>query len=139
MPSATEAARAKGGSGNGKILRGEHLYNAKPRVESVTVTFSQVRDPGPMFNSPLIAEFDATVLDQDCMALNKTNIRKLASVLGDDYSKWAGAVCEVARAMVNNPSTGKQAWGLIIMTVKPKGSRKVADVSGAINDDDVPF
>jgi len=139
MPSATETVQSKGGQGNGKILKGQHLYDAKPRVESVTVTFATVRDPGPLFNSPLIADFDGEVLGQNSMALNKTNIKRLVSVLGDDYSKWTGAVCTVERMRVTNPSTSALAWGLVITTVKAKGQRKAVNVEVGISDDDVPF
>ena len=73
------------------------------------------------------------------MALNKTNIKRLVSVLGDDYAQWTGAVCTVERTRVTNPSTGALAWGLVITAVKAKGQRKMVNVEVGISDDDVPF
>lgn len=127
MPSAIEAARSSGG-GSGKILKGQHLYDAKPkRLAEVTVTFEVVRDPGPQFNSPLIADFSIPCLDQDCVALNKTNCRRLALLLGDDYGKWAGAKVTFERVLTKNPSTKQQAMGLMVVSASAAGSKKVVE------------
>ena len=136
MPSAMDAARSRGG-GSGKILKGQHLYDAKPkRLSEVTVTFREVRDPGPQFNSPLIADLSTACLDQDSVALNKTNIKRLTSLLGDDYDKWAGAKVTFERVLTNNPSTHQQAMGLLVVSASAAGSKKVMEYDAS---DDVPF
>lgn len=136
MPSATEAARSRGGQ-SGKILKGQHLYDAKPkRLSEVTVTFKEVRDPGPQFNSPLIADLATPCLDQESVALNKTNVKRLASLLGDDYAEWAGAKVTLERILTNNPQTKTQAMGLIVVSVIAAGSKKVLEYDAT---EDVPF
>jgi hypothetical protein len=136
MPSAMDAARSRGGQ-SGKILKGQHLYDAKPkRLTEVMVTFKVVRDPGPQFNSPLIADLATPCLDQDSVALNKTNIKRLTSLLGDDYEKWAGAKVTFERYLTNNPQTGQQAMGLVVTSASAAGSKKVLEYDAS---DDVPF
>jgi len=136
MPSAIGAAQSRGGQ-SGKLLKGQHLYDAKPKkLTEVTVTFREVRDPGPQFNSPLIADLATPCLDQDAVPLNKTNIKRLVSLLGDDYEKWAGAKVTFERVLTNNPSTHQQAMGLLVTAAQAPGSKKVMEYDAS---DDVPF
>lgn len=120
MPSAKDAMDSKGESLS--LLKGEDLYNAKPKLNEITVKFKTVRDPGADFFSPLVADLETEVLGKQALPLNKTNVKKLIELSGtDDYDKWAGARVTVERVLTNNPKKhGEQSMGLLVNAYKNK-------------------
>jgi hypothetical protein len=57
------------------------------------------------------------------IALNKTNIKALVRLIGDDYDEWPGHEVTFTRTRVTNPTTHQPAVGLEVADVK-KTKRK---------------
>jgi len=129
MASASKTAKARGGAER-PLLKGSDL---KKTERTITVFVHLVRESPEEWSSPLVMDIDET---HGCtaMALNKSNIKRLVSLIGDDYEEWAGYDMTFEKVRVNNPQTRQMADGLVVDSVK-KSKRKPKPVSG----DDVPF
>jgi hypothetical protein len=129
MVSATKAAASRGGAER-PLLKGSDL---KKSEATVTVFVHAVREAPDEWRSSLVMDIEET---HGCtaVALNKTNVKRLVSLIGDDYEEWAGYEVTFAKVRVTNPTTRQPAVGLEVETVK-KSKRKPKPVS----DDDIPF
>jgi hypothetical protein len=129
MASATKTAKARGGDG-AALLKGSNLPKSK---KSVTVFVNAVREAPDEWKSPLVMDIDP-VYECGTIALNKTNVKLLVQMIGDDYEAWAGYEVTFAKVLVNNPQTHRMTAGLLVESVnKTKRKPKV------IEDDSVPF
>jgi hypothetical protein len=132
MPSATELL----GPGGASLLRAVDLPENQKQL---VVTFKEVRRPPEGIRAKLIAELtQEPVPGRNCLPLNDTNIRALVSLLGDDYSKWAGASVLLYKIPVRNPQTNQMTWGLRVHDAKA-ASGKIAGKKRSEPDDEVPF
>lgn len=129
MASATKTTRARGGGGPA-LLKGSDIPKSAQRV---TVFVNQVREAPEQWGSPLVADIDE-VHGAKAIALNKTNVKHLVRLIGDDYDDWAGFEVTFEKVRVNNPTTGEMTTGLEVAGVK-KSKRKPKPPS----DDEVPF
>jgi len=116
MPSATELI----GPGGIGLLRASDLPAGTTQI---SVVFDHVEHLENLA-SPLIAHLTEEVIPgRGAIPLNKTNIRALVELLGDDYEQWAGANVTFTKVPVNNPQTKAATWGLRVMSAKPDVSR----------------
>ena len=129
MASATKAAASRGGAER-PLLKGSDL---KKSEQTVTVFVHAVREAPEEWRSSLVMDIEET---HGCtaIALNKTNVKRLALLIGDDYETWAGYEVTFTKVRVNNPTTHMPAIGLEVDTVK-KSKRKPKPAAA----DDVPF
>lgn len=108
MPSATELV----GPGGPGILRAADLPAG---MNTFTVTFVSV-EHRPELASKLLATTEEEIVPGiSAIGLNKTNIRALVQLLGDDYSQWAGARVTFSRVPTTNPTTGRPGWGIRVV------------------------
>ena len=132
MPSASKLL----GPGGASLLRASDLPENQKQL---VVAFKEVRLPPEGIRANLIAELSKEpVPGRNCLPLNDTNIRALVELLGDDYSKWAGASVLLYKIPVRNPQTGQMTWGLRVHDAKPAGG-KVAGKKHQEPEGEVPF
>jgi hypothetical protein len=123
MASAKELRAKRGGWTGGRLLKGSDL---PLKQYGVTVFFHDVIEAPENFGSPLVAKIDETQ-DAKWFAINVTNMGKLESEIGDDFTKWGGYEVTMKKVEVKNPQTGLPAIGLEITEVK-KSKRKAEPV-----------
>jgi hypothetical protein len=106
----------KGGTST-PILRGSDL---PPKTAQIVVKCVDIRDPGPRFRSPLVMDIEP-VKGKGTIALNATNTRKLAELLGDgnklDERKARGKRFRFVVVLVNNPATKKATRSLSLDSI----------------------
>lgn len=150
MPSAKKLADSKGGGGGESLLHGSDFPKGSPTLQ---VKIIAAREAPVNFKSPLILDIEEKVPGKTALALNVTNTRALADLLGDDYFDWPGATITITRVPTRNPSTGEQAWGISVTDAQPfRGKRKPEPSAkpakagkpskvkpGSTQDDEIPF
>lgn len=145
MPSATKLADQKGGGSGANLIHGSDL-----KKTTLTVRVQAAREAPQTFSSPVILDIEEPdgLPGKQAVALNATNTRTLAEILGDEIDDWAGATVTFTRIKQRNPKTGDETWGLAVTDAKPYKSRgkaksKAAPVSKSkpqtSDEDDVPF
>lgn len=117
MGSATKAATSR--STSEPLLKGVDL---KKSELSVTVFVVGAREAPATWNSPIILDIEENH-GFKAMALNKTNTRKLAEMISDDFEEWVGYEITLAKVRVNDPSTGGMTDGLEVEAAR-KSKRK---------------
>lgn len=132
MPSARELADARGGGGGANLLHGADVK--KPQIE---VTIVAAREAPATFKSPIILDIEEVIPGKTAIALNVTNTRALAEMLGDDFYKWPGAKVTFARVPQRNPQTNVQTWGLAV--VAATAAKTKVKKTRHKEDDDIPF
>ena len=124
MPSATKTATARGGDG-APLLKASELPKSK---NEVTVFVHAVREAPEEWKSPLILDIDETY-GAAALALNKTQVKALVTLIDDDYEKWAGYEVTLSKIRVTNPTTHQPTWGFEITAAKKsKRKPKVSEV-----------
>lgn len=102
---------ADSGSGASSFLKGTDL---KKSERSITVKCTAIRKPGEGFLSPLIMDVECSLEGKTSFPLNKTNIKRLAELVGDDLEKAVGQKFRLEKVLVNNPKTNQMTYSLII-------------------------
>lgn len=113
MPSAQSTLDQRKGDAI-PLLKGSDLPLKTARVK---IRLREVREAPADFGSPMIADLAEPVFDRAAFPLNKTNIKHLIELLGDDYAKWVGKTLLLEKIRVNNPKTGRLGWGLAVIDV----------------------
>jgi len=119
MASATKTTKARGGGEGGKLLKGSDIPKSK---QNVVVFVNSVREAPEEWGSPLVMDIEE-VYECTALALNKTNVKHLVTMIGDDYDEWAGYEVTFTKVRVTNPQTGQSVTGLEVESVK-KSKRK---------------
>lgn len=116
MPSATEATKKHSTAGP------PTLTGSDVKGQTLAVTFTKVEESPEGWTAPLKAEFKPAVksVQKDrgeitVIGLNKTNVKVLAGMFGDDYEKWSNKKVTFLKMPTNNPSTNQQTWGLRVI------------------------
>ena len=128
MASATKTASKRGGDG-ATLLKGSMLPKS---VNKITVFVHGAREAPEEWKSPFVLDIDE-IHGAAAMALNKTNVKRMVALCGDDFEKWGGYDLTLIKVRTNNPTTGAAAWGLEIDGAK-KSKRKPKPATG-----DIPF
>lgn len=116
MPSASN--KIAGGWDGGKLLKGSMVKGAEVKIRLLSVV-----EAPEEWNSPLVAHIEPT-LECGGFALNRTNIKKLAELIDDDYDFWGGHDVTLKKVAVTNPSTNKDAWGLEVVSASKRKPKK---------------
>lgn len=119
MASATKVAKSRGGSEGGELLKGSHLPKNK---NEVVIFINSVREAPEEWSGPFVFDIDE-VYGCTAFAPNKTTIKELVRLIGDETDDWPGHEVTLSRVRVNNPTTKQPAWGLTATSVK-KTKRK---------------
>lgn len=113
--------RKERGGGGPPMLHGSDL-NA--REQTVKIKVKELREAPKNFNSPAIIDLAEPVHEKQAFAVNITNLRALAELMGfklgegDEVdfdalaAKVRGKTLTLYRSMVNNPKTNKMTHSL---------------------------
>jgi hypothetical protein len=107
--------KSERGIGGPPMLHGSDLPQ---KVNSVTITVRELREAPANFNSPAIIDLAEPVYGKEAFAVNMTNLRRLAALVGfndpdtADFEEVRARVVKrkkfkLAVALVNNPKIGK--------------------------------
>jgi hypothetical protein len=150
MPSATKCADSRKSGSGANLLHGSDLPKKQMQQQLKIVS---AREAPPNFGSPMILDIEEIPAfpGKTGLALNATNTRIMAELLGDDFFEWPGSIFTASKVPQRNPTTGVQTWGLVIsearkyrerqaaaVTPKKGKGKKVAAVT-AKHTDDTPF
>jgi hypothetical protein len=118
MP-ATNAPRPYIGPLNAKDFSGGNYLKGSDVPQSITEV--KVRIIGfvtvPGSRSPLVCQIEKTY-ERDLLPLNKTNIKQISAMIGDDLRALVGRMVVLMIYPVNNPSTGQPSRGLYVARVE---------------------
>jgi hypothetical protein len=84
-------------------------------TKTVTIVIAEIRESPEGFNAPAIIDFEKPVFGKSSWALNKTNMKMLIKLFGDDETKLGGKKVKLEVIKVRNPQTGELVPSLAIM------------------------
>jgi hypothetical protein len=76
-------------------------------TKSITIEIASTREAPDTFSAPLIIELKKPIFGKTECAVNKTNLKALAKLLGDDEKEWIGKKVKLDIISVRNPQTGE--------------------------------
>jgi hypothetical protein len=76
-------------------------------TKTITIVIVEIRESPDGFNAPAIIYLKTPVFEKSAWAVNKTNMRTLIKVFGDDERKLIGKKVKLEVISVRNPQTGE--------------------------------
>jgi hypothetical protein len=76
-------------------------------TKTVTVDIAEIRESPPGFNAPAIIYLKKPVFGKSAWAINKTNMKMLIKVFGDDEKTLIGKKVRLEVISVRNPQSGE--------------------------------
>jgi hypothetical protein len=110
--------RTERGGGGPPMLHGSDLNKSEM---SVKIKIKELREAPKNFNSPAIIDLADAIHEKQAFAVNITNLRALAELVGltgdeAEFAKVAekvkGKTFTLYKSMVNNPKTNKMTFSL---------------------------
>ncbi|HZR63959.1 MAG TPA: hypothetical protein VFA85_02370 [Terriglobales bacterium] len=89
---------------SGALLKGSDVPHG---VKSITIEVAGVREPPEGFSAVLILELKKPIYGKSAWAVNKTNVKALVQLFGDDEHKLVGKKIKLEVISVRNPQTGE--------------------------------
>jgi hypothetical protein len=87
---------------------------------SITIVVTGIRESPEGFGAPAIIDLKTPVCGKSAWAVNKTNLRALIKLVGEDEQKLVGKKVKLEVVSARNPQTGE------IVPSLPLSSRQVA-------------
>jgi hypothetical protein len=98
--------------GNGQaLLKGSDLPAG---TKSINIEVAGVRESPEGFGSPVILDLKKPVYGKSAWAANRTNLKQLIKLFGDDEHKLIGQKVKLEVISVRNPQTGEIGPSLAI-------------------------
>jgi hypothetical protein len=123
MPSAIKCADSRKSGSGANLLHGSDLPKKQMQQQLKIVS---AREAPANFSSPMILDIEEVIPGKTGLALNATNTRIMAELIGDNFFEWPGALITVAKVPQRNPKTGEQTWGLIVTEARKYRGRQAA-------------
>jgi hypothetical protein len=76
-------------------------------TKSITIEVAGVRESPEGFNSPAIIDLKKPIYGKQAWAPNKTNLKAIIKLFGDDDAKLVGRKIKLEIISVRNPQTGE--------------------------------
>ena len=76
-------------------------------TKTVTIVVAAIRESPDEFNAPAIIDFEKPVFGKSSWAVNKTNMKMLIKLYGDDETKLVGKRIKLEVIKVRNPQSGE--------------------------------
>jgi hypothetical protein len=76
-------------------------------TKTVTIEIAEIRESPDGFNAPAIAQLKKPVFGKSAWAINKSNMKMLIKLFGDDEQKLVGKKVKLEVISVRNPQTGE--------------------------------
>lgn len=88
----------------GSLLNGSDV---PPGTKTITIVVAEIRESPEGFGAPAIIDFKAPIFGKSAWAVNKTNLRALIKLVGEDEQKLIGKKIKLEIISVRNPQTGE--------------------------------
>jgi hypothetical protein len=85
-----------------------------PGTKTVTIVVARIRKSPEGFNAPAIIDLEKPIFGKSSWPVNKTNLRKLRKLFGDDETKLVGKKIKLDVITVRNPQTGELVLSLVV-------------------------
>jgi hypothetical protein len=99
----------------GALLKGSDV---PPGTKTVTIEVAGVRESPDGFDAPAILDLKKPVHDKSAWAVNKTNLKALIKLFGEDEQNLVGKKIKLEVISVRNPQTGEIGPSLAISPKK---------------------
>jgi CTP:molybdopterin cytidylyltransferase MocA len=83
-------------------------------TKTVTIVIAAIRESPEDFNAPAIIDFEKPIFGKPSLAVNKTNMKMLIKLHGDDETKLVGKKIKLEVIKVRNPQTGEFVSSLAV-------------------------
>ena len=83
-------------------------------TKTVNIVVAALRPSPDEFNAPAIIDFEKATFGKSSWAVNKTNMKMLIKLFGDDEAKLVGKKIRLDVIMVRNPQTGEVVPSLAV-------------------------
>jgi hypothetical protein len=83
-------------------------------TKTVTIVIAEIRESPEGFNAPAIIDLEKPIFEKSSWAVNKTNLKKLGQLFGDDETKLVGKKVKLEVIKVRNPQTGEFVLSLAV-------------------------
>lgn len=97
--------------GGSTLLKGSDIPS---KVKSVTIEVAEIRATEEGWTAPAIIDFKKEVFGAMAWAVNKTNMKSLIKLFGDDEKKIKGKKIKLDVYTVRNPSNGEMVPSLAV-------------------------
>jgi hypothetical protein len=101
----------------GALLKGSDVPT---ETKTLTAEIAEVRESPEEFNAPIIIVFKKPVCGKSAWAVNKTNLKALIKIYGDDAKQLVGKKIKLEIISVRNPQTGEIVRSLAVSPKKVK-------------------
>src|SRR5262249_21199419 len=91
---------------NGKAGSLLHGSDVPAGTKSITIVVAGIRESPEGFGAPVIIDFKTPVCGKSAWAANKTNLRALIKLFGEDEHTLVGKKVKLEVISVRNPQTG---------------------------------
>ena len=88
----------------GSLLNGSDVPAG---TKSITIVVAEIRESHEGFGAPAIIDFKTPVCGKPAWAVNKTNLRALIKLFGEDEQKLVGKKVKLEVISVRNPQSGE--------------------------------
>jgi hypothetical protein len=95
----------------GALLKGSDVPDG---TTTITIVIAEVRQAPDEFNAPVIVTFKKAVHGKSAWAVNKTNLKMLIKLFGDNVEKLIGKKVKLVIITVQNPQTGDMVRSLAV-------------------------
>jgi hypothetical protein len=95
----------------GALLKGSDVPEG---ITTTTIVMEEVRQAPEDFNAPAIVTFKKPVHGKSAWAVNKTNLKMLIKLFGDNVENLVGKKVRLVIITVQNPQTGDMVRSLAV-------------------------
>ena len=95
----------------GSLLNGSDV---PPGTKTITIEVAAVRESPEGFGAPVILDLKKPIYGKSAWAVNKTNLKMLIKLFGDDEHNLVGKKIKLEVISVRNPQTGEMVPSLAV-------------------------
>ena len=95
----------------GALLKGSDVPDG---VTTITIVIAEIRQAPEDFNAPVIVVLKKPIYNKSAWAVNKTNLKMLIKLFGDNVEKLIGKKVKLVIITVQNPQTGEMVRSLAV-------------------------
>jgi hypothetical protein len=95
----------------GALLKGSDIPEG---TTTITIVIEQVRQSPEGFNAPIIVGLKKPIHGKSAWAVNKTNLKMLIKLFGDNPERLIGKKLKLVVITVQNPQTGEMVRSLAV-------------------------
>jgi hypothetical protein len=95
----------------GALLKGSDVPEG---TATITIVIGEIRQAPEDFNAPVIVALKKPIYGKTAWVVNKTNLKMLIKLFGDNVEKLASKKVKLVIIMVQNPQTGEMVRSLAV-------------------------